>query len=245
MALGCSAALTGCGGGGDGGSQAAAPATLPEPAPSISPSPSKSVKIAMYGDSTAFGTTLQAGTYVQSPHNEPASIQFALQRKYGTAVTVENRGVPGSTCGQWLWGQSDVKQSWTVEMAKSDAQIVTMNCAINDAFLPNETDQDFQYVYGQFAQIARQYGKAFVIITPNPIEDPHNVRLEELVRSQHYVAQLQQVEIIDQWSTIQQAMPNWQANLPDRIHPNDALYEYMAQISSAALDSLVARYLSD
>ncbi|AIP62970.2 hypothetical protein DR62_2511 [Burkholderia thailandensis] len=200
--------------------------------------------MAMYGDSTAFGTTLVAGDYVQSPHNEPASVQFALQRRYGAAVTVENRGVPGSTCGQWLWGQKDVQQAWAVEMSKSDAQIVTMNCAINDAFLPNETDQDFQYIYGQFAQTARQYGKTFVIITPNPIDDPHNARLEELVRSQHYVAELQQIEIIDQWSTIQRAMPNWQANLPDRIHPNDALYEYMAQISAASLDGVVNRYLT-
>ncbi|WP_229288144.1 SGNH/GDSL hydrolase family protein [Burkholderia pseudomallei] len=242
MALGCSAALTACGGGDDGTS---APTTQPDPAPSTSPAPSKTVKIAMYGDSTAYGTTFEAGAYVQSPHNEPASIQFALQRKYGTAVTVENRGVPGSTCGQWMWGQNDVKQAWTVEMAKSDAQIITMNCAINDAFLPNETDQDFQYVYGQFAQIARQYGKTFVIVTPNPIDDPHNDRLEELVRSQHYVAQIQQVGIIDQWSAIQQAMPNWQANLPDRIHPNGALYEYMAQISAAAMDSTVGRYLAN
>lgn len=245
MALGCSAALTACGGGSDGSGQPTATTPRPDPAPSALPPSSKTVKIAMYGDSTAFGTTFVAGAYIQSPHNEPASVQFALQRRYGDAVTVENRGVPGSTCGQWLWGQKDVQQAWAVEMSKSDAQIVTMNCAINDAFLPNETDQDFQYVYGQFAQTARQYGKTFVIVTPNPIDDPHNARLEELVRSQHYVAQLQQVEIIDQWSTIQQAMPNWRANLPDRIHPNDAVYEYMAQIFTAALDSTVSRYLAN
>lgn len=237
MALGCTAALTACGGGSDGGGQTAKPTTHQDPMPAPSTPHSKIVKIAMYGDSTAFGTTLLSGVYVQSQHNEPASLQFALQNKYGLAVTVENRGVPGSTCGQWLWGQKDVRQAWTVEMATSDAQIVMMNCAINDAFLPNETDQDFQYVYGQFAQIARQYGKTFVILTPNPIDDPHNDRLEELVRNQHYVAQVQQVKIIDQWSVIQQAMPNWRASLPDRIHPNDALYEYMAQITAAALDS--------
>jgi hypothetical protein len=110
----------------------------------------------MYGGSTAWGTTFEAGAYTQSPHNEPVSLQYALQQRYGCAVTVENHGVPGSICAQWLWGQNDVKRAWAVEMANSDAQIVIMNCAINDAFLPNETHQDFQFLYGQFAQIARQ-----------------------------------------------------------------------------------------
>lgn len=243
--------LSACGGGG-GGTPGNQPSTATQSTPASKPqaalSAAKSVKVAMYGDSTVTGCTLQAGApaesgclagYTVSPHNEPTSLQFALQQAYGTGVTVENHGIPGSTCPQWLWGQGGVKNSWAVEMANSDAQIVTMNCAINDAFLPNETDQDFQFVYGQFAQIARQYGKTFVIMTPNPINDPHNINLGSLVHDEQYVARAQGVAIVDQWSTIQTTMPNWAAYLPDNIHPNDALYEYKAQTSLLTLDPLV------
>lgn len=198
----------------------------------------------MYGDSTTWGTTFETGSYTVSPHNEPASIQYALQQKYGPSVTVENHGVPGSTCPQNLWGQKDVKNSWAVEMASSDAQIVTMNCAINDTFLPEETDQDFIYVYGQFAQIAKQYGKTFVIMTPNPINDPHNSNLAALVQDEAYVASVQGVAIVDQWNAIQSNVVDWQKHLPDNIHPDSDLYMYKGQTSFNAMQAAVGWYLS-
>lgn len=198
----------------------------------------------MYGDSTTWGTTFETGTYTQSPHNEPLSLQWAMQNQFGPNVTVENHGVPGATCPELLWGTAPAALSWTQQMAATSAQIVTMNCAINDAFLPDETDADFQYAYGQFAQIAKQYGKTFVIMTPNPINDPHNTNIWSLVHDEQYVAQVQGVALIDQWNNIQNTIPNWASDLPDNIHPNDALYEYKAQYSYQGLMGAVNWYLT-
>jgi len=236
-------ALSACGGGGGSGGSSDQPAkaSVPVPGAAIQPvaTSTKAVKIAMFGDSTAYGLTFETGAYTQSPHNEPISLQYALQQKYGSAVTVEDDGVPGSTCPEILNGTAPVTKSWTQEMASTDAQIVTANPAINDAFLPQETDQEFIYCYGQLAQIARQYGKTFVIMTPNPINDPHNTNIWSLVHDEQYVAQIQGVALVDQWNTIQTNIPNWADDLPDNIHPNDALYEYKAQTSLLALDPLV------
>ena len=110
--------------------------------------------IAVYGDSTIFGWTYNGTGYVQSPQNTPTTLQNLLQQKYGGTVVVENRGVNGSTCPEWLWGTAPVTKSWVNEMAASDAQIVVMNVGINDAFLPasQESDTDFMYCYGQLVQ---------------------------------------------------------------------------------------------
>ena len=198
----------------------------------------------MYGDSTVWGVTFETGAYTQSPHNQPVSLQYALQQKYGASVTVDNRAVPGATCPELLWGQSPATTSWTQEMAHSDAQIITMSCAINDSFRPNETDQDFQFIYGQFAQIARQYGKTFIIMTPNPISDPHNQNIWSLVHDEQYVAQVQQVNIIDQWDTIQATIPGWASHLADKYHPDDMLYEYESQTSAEVIGPIVQSLLS-
>lgn len=229
--------LAACGGSG----QSSVPTAKPVAASAVQPA----VTIAMYGDSTTWGTTFETGVYTQSPHNEPVSLQWALQQQFGTSVTVENHGVPGATCPELLWGQAPATQSWAQAMASSDAQIVTMNCAINDAFLPNETEADFEYAYGQFAQIAHQYGKTFVIMTPNPIGDGHNSELGQLVQYEGIVANEVGVAIIDQWDNIQNTVPNWLAELPDQIHPNDDLYEYKAQYSAQGLQGAVTWYLAN
>lgn len=238
MTVGCAATLSACGGGG-GGSSSPEPVAAQAPA-TTAKAPQPTVKIAMFGDSTTYGSTFETGSYTQSPHNEPAALQANLQQKYGTAVTVENHGVPGSTCPELLYGQAPVTQPWTVAMANSDAQIVTVNEGINDAFLPGETDQDFIYCYSQLAAIAKQYGKTFVLMTPNPINDTHNANLWSLVHDEQYVAQTQGVAIVDQWDAIQTGFPGWAADLPDNIHPNDALYEIKAQNSSLVVAPIIS-----
>ncbi|MFM0351445.1 hypothetical protein [Paraburkholderia sp. RL17-347-BIC-D] len=137
-----------------------------------------------------YGYTLVNGTDVQSANNEPAVLQSQLQPILGPTVTVQNRGVGGSTCAQWLYGTGNpsITQSWAAEMAQSTAQIVAMNCGINDAYQPGLSTSDWNYMYSQFAAIANQYGKTFVVMTPNPINNPHNANFWSLVNDEKYVA---------------------------------------------------------
>lgn len=230
LALALCTALAACGGGGD------SPVVLTAKAASIP----RTVKIAMYGDSTAYGLTLANGVHSQSPYNEPASLQWAMQQQFGPVVTVENHGVPGSTCPEILWGTAPVTKSWAVEMANSNADIVTANPGINDAFLPNESNADFTFCMGQLAQIAKQYGKTFVIETPNPIDYGQNANIGSLVHDEQSLG----VPMIDQWNNIQSTVPNWATYLPDHVHPDDDLYAYKAQYSFLILKGAVNWYLT-
>jgi hypothetical protein len=229
--------LAACGGGSQGApkAQAAAPAT------------DVTVTVAMYGDSTAWGSTPDlpwTGLYHQSPDNEPASLQWLLRQKYGLAVTVENHGVPGSTCPELLNGTPPASKTFEQEMESTSAQLVTMNCAINDAFVTGESDTDFSYTYSQFAQIAQRHGKVLVIEGPNPVNRTQNARLWQLLYDEKVLSATWGIPMVDQYDLIIANLPWWQTLLPDNIHPNDSLYESKAVNSFAVLDPIVGALLN-
>jgi hypothetical protein len=199
-----------------------------------------SVVIALYGDSTMWGTTLVNGVYTQSPDNEPALLQIAFNTSFPGRVAVLNRAVPGSTCPELLYGQPPIAQPWAVEMASSPAQIVAWNQEINDAFIPGYTDADEIYCESQLVAIARTYGKTVLIMSGNPINDSHNSIMWSLTHDILYVGQQLQVPVIDQWDTILNWYPDWQADLPDNIHPDARLYTYKAGVSYNILEPIVA-----
>jgi hypothetical protein len=203
------------------------------------------VKIAMYGDSTVWGsTTWPDGSWGQNPHNEPVTLGWLLAQALGEGkVVVENHGIGGINCGDLLYGKGLVKTKWDDEMASSDADIVTFNPAINDAFVPGLTDQDFIFCYSQLTAIAKNHGKTVVIMTPNPINNTHNATIWSLVNDERYVAQQEQVFIVDQWTTIMNTYP-WQQHLPDNIHPDTDLYEYKASLSYQTIKPIVDWYIA-
>jgi lysophospholipase L1-like esterase len=231
--------MSACGGGGSTPApQAASSSEQPVPA-----SKKSTVKIALYGDSTMWGTTYKNGTYSQSPNNPTAALQTLLQAKYGPGVTVENHALPGSTAPENLWGQPPASINWATAMAQSSADIVVINLGINDAYAPDEELADFTYCLGQFVQIARQYGKTVVLQTSNPINTDHEAILGQLVAAEKALAAPLSVPLIDDWSVVQANIPNWQAHTPDNVHPDDGLYQYEATVAIATLAPLVAQML--
>ena len=54
------------------------------------------MKIAAYGDSIQYGSTLVAGRYIQSADNTPTVLQQLLQTSH-SRVTVENKGITGTS----------------------------------------------------------------------------------------------------------------------------------------------------
>jgi lysophospholipase L1-like esterase len=191
------------------------------------------VKILFCGDSTMEGLTPAPGGYTRSPDNVPATVQRLME---GGAIC-ENAAVGGSTSPQWLTGEGGVGPTWDARMATTDALIVVINTGINDAFLPGFSYLDYQWHYGQFAQIARAHGKIPVFMTPNPIDYyPH---LNSLWQFQHamktVVAPTMNVPVINAWDAIVAACPQWEKQLPDKIHPNPALYRFMGNVAFLGL----------
>lgn len=194
----------------------------------------KDVHITMYGDSTVYGTQMQPdGTYSRTRNNEPDLVQWGLQKHYGVKVFVENKGVPGSICSDFLWGQRGVSQSWATEMKSSQADIVIMSTGINDA--GRMSTNDFIFCYEQLAGIAQQNGKIFIMESSNPVNQSWNNLVWAESNRQNYVATYYDSMLIDQWSMIYNSGINWAAMEQDGIHPTDALYQIKATNTISAL----------
>jgi lysophospholipase L1-like esterase len=199
------------------------------------------MKITFYGDSTAFGATLgpDGSTYVKSPMNEPALLTEMLQNRFGTGITVINRGIGGSTSSDWLWGQGLIAKSWQQEMATSDSDIVIINTGINDAYVPTFSFEDYQFAIGQFVLQAKAAGKKIALAAPNPTDDGTGSTVWSYQHIQAAVAQQNAVPFISQFLAITTNVPNWKTYLPDKVHPNDDLYRFKANISYVALVKMV------
>jgi lysophospholipase L1-like esterase len=199
------------------------------------------MKISFYGDSTAFGTTLgpDGVTYIKSPMNEPSLLNQMLQARFGEDISVVNRGIGGSTSSDWLWGQRQITKSWAQEMATSDSDIVIINTGINDAYVSTFSFEDYEFAMGQFVLQAKAAGKQIALAAPNPTNDGTGSTVWSYQHIQAAVAQENAVPFISQFLAITTNVPDWKSYLPDKIHPNDDLYRFKANISYVALVKMV------
>lgn len=208
----------------------------------VSASAKDAVIIAFYGDSTVYGTQMQpGGTYIRSRNNEPDTVQWDLQKVFGVRVFVQNHGVPGSICSDFLWGQNSVSQDWRKEMANSTADVIVYNTGINDAGRMDNTG--FIWCEQQIVGIAQQAGKKVIIETPNPVAFVWNSNIWGVVHNEQYVASTTGATLADFWSAIMNSSFNWKPMLADGIHPNDQMYQLKAINIEATLTPMVQTIL--
>lgn len=196
----------------------------------------------MYGDSTTFGTTLKNGRHVRSFGNTPALLQYMMQDKFGSAVFVENHGVGGATCDDFLHSGNYVYSSWLGEMLRSKADIVVMNVGINDVM--RSQTAGFSTCYNRLALITRLFGKTFIIETPNPVNREWNEKVGELASIERSIAKERGIPIIDHWGNLQSKGTDWRVLLSDGIHPSDAMYELKASSDMRMLEPIVDKRLN-
>ncbi|WP_313700463.1 SGNH/GDSL hydrolase family protein [Pantoea sp.] len=198
------------------------------------------IVIAAYGDSTTAGVTSSGGRNVISKENEMTYLQQMLQEKYGHDVRIENHGSPGAQISELVNG----KESWEQRMAQSDASIILINYAINDARVFSgknrshgaESPQDFNRILTELVKTAKAHGKQVVLQQPNPLcgrAEQWNVW--PYVYQINAVAQQQHVPVVKQYELIKQ-QKEWSSQMsPDCIHPTKDLYEIKAQQTFALL----------
>jgi acyl-CoA thioesterase I len=196
----------------------------------------------MYGDSTTLGTTMKSGHHVRSTENTPALIQYMLQDKFGSDVFVENHGVGGATCDDFLNSGNYVRSSWVREMLRSNADIVVMNVGINDVM--RSQTAGFSECYRRLAMITKAFGKTFIIETPNPVDREWNANVGALASAERAIAEERGLPLIDHWTTLQAKRDDWKALLSDGIHPSDAMYELKAASDMRVLAPIVASRLN-
>ncbi|NOK41658.1 hypothetical protein C7296_09490 [Burkholderia thailandensis] len=234
---------SGCGGGGGNDPQ------------TVQAQQKKNILIEAYGDSTVRGCTAQAGApassdcpvagYIVTPHNEPATLQYLLQQRYGAAVAVQNLGVAGTTLNDLLTGSNGVAMPWAQQMAQSKAQFVTMKFGINDAYAGGMTPDAFAQELRSAISIARNAGKIIILETPNPIKTDHADLLASIAASTIKVAHESQTPVVDNFGYFS-SMHNWEAYLSDgTMHPTADGYEIQGQISFTTISPLVFTALAE
>ena len=130
--------------------------------------------IACFGDSTCYGYTTNGRVGGSKPAADgtvssrvampyPAALQTLLQIRRPD-VTVENNGVSGTTCADWLAGTGGVPMPWAATMSATPAQWVLILLGIND--VPAELVVN----YPLLVQGAEAAGKRVIIQTPNALD---------------------------------------------------------------------------
>ena len=197
------------------------------------PSPA-AIVIAAYGDSTTAGVTSSGGRNVISKENEISYLQQMLQQKYGPAVRIENHGSPGAQ----LTELTKSSLSWDQRMAQSDASIILINYAINDARIYSaknrpagaESPEEFNRILTGLIKTAKAHHKQVVLQQPNPLcGRAERWNLWPYVYQLNQVAQQQQVPIVRQYQLIKQ-QGDWRSEMSaDCIHPTKTLYKKKAE----------------
>lgn len=177
--------------------------------------------IEYHGDSTVWGwQTNSEAVRVDTP--APAAFAAELPAFH----TVRNLGVSGSTACDLLNGgaNSGYALPWSQHMAASDATVVIINHAINDAVHERRSYSPAEYrdCLNQLVDIARDEGKVVILETPNPIDD--EATLGTFVAEMRAVATQKGVNVIDQYAHLQQQPWADMVITPDGLHPTQDIY---------------------
>ena len=154
----------------------------------------KVVTVALLGDSTQFGYDGTDGT--QAANQPGAALQRAMDAQFGAgAVVVTNYGVKGSYSGQAPSITADVK------VANYGINDMRMSGATVAGFSQRMSALDLTLVETQSPLVDRTWPEADYVAASKALGVP-------VADVNAYVLSL----------------PNWQAMVPDGIHPNNALY---------------------
>ncbi len=130
-------------------------------------------------------------------------------------------------------------------MAESNASIILINYAINDARIYSgknrateaESPQDFNHMLTGLVRTAKAHHKQVVLQQPNPLcGRAERWNVWPYVYQINAVAHQQQVPVVKQYEMIKQ-QKEWSSQMsPDCIHPTKDLYHFKAEQTFALLN---------
>lgn len=174
---------------------------------------------------------------VQDPNNPPATLKNTLNNLYGLSLTVNNKGISGSTMSQMLDGTDGSGSTFEAKMSSSTASVIYCNHCINDSQLNNDIHQ-YRLNVSEFVRICRKYNKTPILITPNInpatsldasaaiIGETKSKRLEKYVHVMKEVAEVLSVDLVDNYYYFQKTtrMVAPIDLVPDGAHPASDAY---------------------
>jgi lysophospholipase L1-like esterase len=179
--------------------------------------------IALHGDSTQVGAGMQF---------TPATmLQMQIDKTCGPGIhTVVSRAWGGTTAQQALSGLPASGmyggKTFANYIATAPEDIIIANWGINDNFIPGKGKWWFAYDHTQMARIAKSWSKIYIAETSNPLwyHAERDASIAEWAATLVTVGSIEGYPVFDAHSAIVNGFPYWNAQLPDGIHPNQALH---------------------
>lgn len=204
-----------------------------------------------FGDSTMWGATSN-NVGVQDPNNPPVVLKNTIAGLYGSVLTVNNRGISGTTMAQMLAGTDGSGSTFESKISTTAASVIYCNHAINDSQLNNNIHQ-YRLNVLEFVRICRKYGKVPVLVTPNInpyavggaiITEAKSKRLEKYVDVMRKCAAAVDCDLVDNYYyfTKTTRMVSPQTLVPDGAHPSTLAYAMSGR--NLAIPLVSARVLS-
>lgn len=187
-----------------------------------------------YGDSTMWGATA-GNTGKQNTHNPPATLRLTILNLTGVDLTVNNRGISGTTIAQMLAGTDGSGSTFAAKMASTAATLIYCNHGINDSQLDNDIHQ-YRLNVIEFVRLCRLNNKVPVLVTPNInpavpsaaiITEAKSKRLRNYVKVMREVAHDLDVDLVDNFYYYEQTsrMVSPVTLVPDGAHPSTEGYK--------------------
>ncbi|MFM0155704.1 SGNH/GDSL hydrolase family protein [Paraburkholderia sediminicola] len=239
MTLGCTAALTACGGGGSGDSGAEQSAATPASAPVATPTKRTTALpliVLLRGDSTNYGSHPGENTGSvpnQTPNNPAALMQTDFDILFGPGVVkVVNAAEPGSTIEDDLYGTGPYTAGpLQAVLPGTGASVVVTNAELNDASYGVDPSL-YQTYLETWVRTVQTAGMVPVIEEPNPTciapIGSNGARTIDAayIDVQHTVSLQFNTTVLPVYNAFV-AQSNWQSLLQaDCEHPTDAGYEF-------------------
>lgn len=249
MSVGCTTALTACGGGGGGSATTNVQASAPTPKPIAA-------TVNTWGDSTMVGWMAGADGVFTITQNPMKYLRADLQAQFGPGLTVTDNAIGGTTLQQALLGNSALYPQSLVQVlaAHGEYAVIVENYGINDR--ATTTPEYFEQELTQFVASVEGAGRIPVLEEPNPLCDPTKPQADNVefpgdaqgnpvilpyVLAVDNVASGYGVPLVKTYY-LDKSLPNWCALLSDgEVHPGPELAQFEAKNRSAVIADVLQK----
>ncbi|OHX21637.1 SGNH/GDSL hydrolase family protein [Chromobacterium sphagni] len=181
------------------------------------------ISIEQYGDSTTTGLSFYSGRLQQAKRSSVDIIYLNINKRFGPAASIANKGVSNSCAIQLLHGEGKTP-AWRDRVKRTKADIITFGFGLNDHFVCHRSTIQFADDLRSLVDITIAAGKVPILIEPTPSTSPDRKDLAAYVDAMNLVAEQRKIQIIQHYK-IWTALPNWKALLSDGVHPTAQGYQ--------------------
>lgn len=212
-------------------------ATAENPAPT--PIPTTKI-VAYHGGSSIWGWDGDSGE-LGTRVSYPAPKVFDDNLPASPPYDVINEGVNGNTMNKLLNGLDGVHPQWSNYISNTAANIIIVNCAINDAYEAGNTVTQYKNNLRQIIDLTLAQNKIIILETPQETDDSAPDAYRQAMVE---VAAERGISVIDQYTYLKNYRLTNNLTIyqmcPDGVHPNQATYTLKGQYAAQRFTQIMS-----